>query len=200
MPSPTVNKNANYGGRQPNDTAYVKYFQPGSSSDLWTTTTYIYNSSKQQVLIPSSNNYNNVYIPGNLFVDGNIVTPSDITLKENIVEVSTELSDNIMNLKPVQYTFKNDFKKNKQIHYGFIAQDFEGFFPELVSIKPGKPGNIKAINYLEIIPLLVGKMQKMQNEIDELKDLLKGQIQGQEQGQGQGQEQEQIEKSVNSKE
>ena len=43
-------------------------------------------------------------------------------------------------------------------------------FPELVSIKPDKNlANIKAINYLEIIPLLVNKIQLMQKEIDELK-------------------------------
>ncbi len=49
--------------------------------------------------------------------------------------------------------------------------DFEKEFPELVSIKPDKNlANIKAINYLEIIPLLVNKIQIMQKEIDELKE------------------------------
>ena len=184
------NSTANYGGRQPNNTAYVKYFIPGSPSNLWTTSKYKYNGSKEHVITPSDNNYDNLYIPGNLFVDGSIVSPSDITLKENIVEISEDLSDNIMSLKPIQYTFKSDIKKDKQIHYGFIAQDFETFFPELVTIKPDKKENIKAINYLEILPLLVGKIQKMQNEIDELKNQLQGQ-------QGQGQ---QGQNSTNSKE
>lgn len=161
--------NANYGGRQPNDTAYVKYFVPGTPSNLWTTTTYKYNGSKEQVITPSGKNYDNLYIPGNLFVDGVIVSPSDINLKENIVEISSELTENIIKLKPVQYTFKADNNNKKQLHYGFIAQDFETLFPELVTTKPGKPGNIMAINYLEIIPLLVGKIQQMQNDIDELK-------------------------------
>ena len=67
-----------------------------------------------------------------------------------------------------QFTFNDDPLKNT--HYGFIAQDFENDFPELVSIKPDKNlANIKAINYLEIIPLLVNKIQIMQKEIDELK-------------------------------
>lgn len=180
--------NANYGGRQPNDTAYVKYFVPGTPSNLWTNAKYKYNGSKEQVITPSSNTINNLYIPGNLFVDGSIVSPSDITLKENIVEISQELSENIMHLKPIQYTFKSDIKNDKQVHYGFIAQDFEAFFPELVCTKPGKLENIKAINYLEIIPLLVGKMQKMQNEIDELKR------------QVHREGQEQLEISINSKE
>ena len=163
----TATVNANYSGKQPNNTAYVKYFSPGTSSDLWTVKVYSYNGTKQNVITPVSNFYNNVYIPGNLFVDGSIISPSDINLKDNIVEISHDLSDNIMKLKPTQFTFKSDNKK--QIHYGFIAQEFEEFFPDLVCSKPDKKDTIKGINYLEILPLLVGKIQKMQNEIDELK-------------------------------
>lgn len=169
MANVSTNVNANYGGKLANDTAYIKYFNPGDSSDLWQVKNYKYNSSKIQVLTPSSKNYNSVYIPGNLFVDGSIVSPSDINLKDNIVEISSELSDNIMSLKPMQFTFKADNKG--QVHYGFIAQEFETYFPELVSSKQENQSmhNVKAINYLEIIPLLVGKLQKMQTEIDELK-------------------------------
>jgi hypothetical protein len=163
----TATINANYSGKQPNNTAYVKYFSPGDKSDLWTVKIYSYNGGKVNVITPVSNFYNNVYIPGNLFVDGNIISPSDINLKDNIVEISHDLSDNIMKLKPTQFTFKTD--KNKQIHYGFIAQEFEEFFPDLVCSKPDKNDIVKGINYLEILPLLVGKIQKMQNEIDELK-------------------------------
>jgi hypothetical protein len=165
--SATTNINANYGARQPNDTAYVKFFVPGTPSNLWTTKTHKYNGTKENVIVPSSKNYNNLLIPGNLFVDGSIVSPSDINLKDNILEISHELSDNIMKLKPTQFTFKSDNKK--QIHYGFIAQEFEEFFPDLVCSKPDKTDTIKGINYLEIIPLLVGRIQQMQNEIDELK-------------------------------
>ena len=163
----TATINANYSGKQPNNTAYIKYFSPGTSSDLWTVKVYNYNGTKQNVITPVSNFYNNVYIPGNLFVDGSIISPSDINLKDNIVEISHDLSDNIMKLKPTQFTFKTD--KNKQIHYGFIAQEFEEFFPDLVCSKPDKKDIVKGINYLEILPLLVDKIQRMQNEIDELK-------------------------------
>ena len=77
-----------------------------------------------------------------------------------------------MNLKTSEFTFKSD--PSKQIHYGFIAQDFELEYPELVFKKPDKNmNNMKAINYLEIIPLLVNKIQLMQKELDELKDKIK---------------------------
>jgi hypothetical protein len=92
-----------------------------------------------------------------------------------------------MKLKPSQFTFKSD--KAKQVHYGFIAQEFEEHFPELVTIKPisnlnpnmspsknpitANSQNIKAINYLEILPLLVHKVQSMQQEIDDLKAIIR---------------------------
>ena len=92
-------------------------------------------------------------------------------MKDNIVEISSELTDNLINLKPVQYTYKSDKEEDKKVHYGFIAQELETVFPELVVTKPdiSNSDQIKAINYLEIIPLLVGKLQQMQTEIDNLK-------------------------------
>jgi len=77
-----------------------------------------------------------------------------------------------MKLRPTQFTFKSDMHKN--IHYGFIAQEFEEHFPELVVSKIDKHvANLKAINYLELVPLLVYQIQKMQKEIDELKNQIK---------------------------
>ena len=54
-----------------------------------------------------------------------------------------------------------------------ISNDFkemtEKEFPELISVKPdSKYNNLKAINYLEIIPILLLKMQDMQKQIDRL--------------------------------
>jgi hypothetical protein len=85
-----------------------------------------------------------------------------------------------MKLKPSQFTYKSD--NSKQVHYGFIAQELEEHLPELVTIKPSPIVNptlnplnkqdIKAINYLEILPLLVHKVQSMQQEIDMLKAII----------------------------
>ena len=76
-----------------------------------------------------------------------------------------------MKLRATKFTFKSDI--NKKIHYGFIAQEFEEYFPELVVSKIDKDvANLKAINYLELVPLLVYQMQNMQKEIDELKSKL----------------------------
>jgi hypothetical protein len=73
-----------------------------------------------------------------------------------------------MNLNPTSFEFKDD--PSNHIHYGFIAGELENEYPELVQTKPDqKYSNIKSVNYLEIIPLLVHKIQQMQKEIDELK-------------------------------
>ena len=180
--------NANYNGRSPNNTSNIKYFVSGENTNLWIVKKYLNTNVSpnvyENVITPSSLNYSNLYIPGDLFVDGSIINPSDILLKDNIVTISSELSDSIMKLKPTQFTYKSDTQN--QIHYGFIAQEFEEHLPELVTNKPNpnsnfnpsmsqslEANNIKAINYLEILPLLVHKIQSMQKEIDELRSIIK---------------------------
>lgn len=161
---------ANYNGRQPNNTAYVKTFVPGSQTPLWTTISYRDTTTNlfKNVITPASTNYPNLYIPGNIYLDGSIISPSDIYLKDNVENLSKDVSINLMKLRPVQFVFKTDILKSP--HYGFIAQEFEEQFPELVTAKVDNDrANLKAINYLEIIPLLVHQIQKMQKEIDNLK-------------------------------
>jgi len=160
---------SNFGGRQPNSTAYVKNFVDGSPIGLWQAVNYnLPDGTTVGAIIPTLNTNQNVVVPGNLYVEGSIINPSDIYLKTNIQDINDELTNKIMNLKPSEFILKNDVSKKK--HYGFIAQDFEKELPELVSIKPDKNvANLKSINYLEMIPLLVSKLQLMQIEIDELK-------------------------------
>ena len=160
---------ANYGGRQPNSTAYIKNFVLGTPSALWVKVEYpTSNGVTIEALTPSSITYDNVVIPGDLYVNGSIINPSDVYLKENINNIDISLSNKLLNLKPSEFTFKAD--KTQKKHYGFIAQDFEIEYPELIAAKPDNNiKNLKSINYLEIIPLLVSKIQEMQREIDTLK-------------------------------
>ena len=159
-----MNSNVNYSGRQPNNTAYIKEFYSGSTTSLWTTTLHL----NTKVIMPATKSIESLYIPGTLYVDGPIINPSDINLKDNVREISIEKADDLLKIGTKQFTLKSDLSKH--IHYGFIAQEFETVFPELVFSKPDKNmANLKAINYLEIVPLLVHKVQQMQKEIDELK-------------------------------
>ena len=49
-----------------------------------------------------------------------------------------------MQIQPKQYNFKNDDKK--LLRYGFIAQEIEKVFPNLVSI-PEEPEEPRTVNY-----------------------------------------------------
>ena len=68
---------------------------------------------------------------------------------------------------PITFKFKDDV--NAKEHYGFIAQEIEKLYPELV--KNSEMG-YKTVNYIELIPILVSKMQEMDKEIKELKEKL----------------------------
>jgi hypothetical protein len=87
---------------------------------------------------------------------------SDIRLKENIQNIPNNAIDNLVNLQSKQYTFIND--PLKKIHYGYIAQDFEQLYPSLIATNADE---IKAINYIELIPLLVEKINRLELEISE---------------------------------
>jgi len=164
---------ANYGGKVANYSSTVRSFIPGVPANLWKIVSY----ANLSVLTPKSLNYDSVYIPGNLYVDGSIINPSDIKLKQNIEVLNPILTNKLDELKPSKYSLKHDPKSI--IHYGFIAQDVENIFPELVAIKPidvsvtnnhEKNGEIKAINYLEFIPLLVHKVQILEKRLKKLED------------------------------
>lgn len=164
---------ANYNGRQPDNEQNIKKF-------VTTTNGIIYWFYKRvginsEVYITPADPTKTVLIPKDLFVVGSITNTSDVKLKENIEEIPDSKIDQILNLVPKKYNFIND--ENKKTHYGLIAQELEATFPELINnmkheVKKGDDTileDIKTINYIELIPLLLLKIQKMQCEIDELK-------------------------------
>ena len=166
---------SNYNGRQPNNTAYIKTFvYDDKQKNLWKTSSYLKtDGSTKSVITPSSTKFDSLYIPGDIFYDGSLIGASDIKLKKDISLIEVDTTDKLMNLTPSSFIFNND--SSNRIHYGFIAQDLENEYPELVQNKPNKMYNndLKSVNYLEIIPLLVHKIQLMQIEINELKEKVK---------------------------
>ena len=114
-----------------------------------------------------------VYINNNItFGHGSTMT-SDERLKTDITKVTKETVDLLMNLEVKEFLYKDETNKNR--HYGFIAQNVEKVLPNLVEEKHIKSNKevyepaYKTVNYLEIIPLLVQKIQDLQKQIDELK-------------------------------
>jgi hypothetical protein len=159
--------------RQANRTSYIKAFPSYISNSV----TWIYKSiidpsgNLQKFITPSTNN--SVYLPKDLIVHGSITSISDRSLKENINDVEKELGNKILQINPKSYNLINDEQKKQ--HFGVIAQELEEIFPELI-INTIIDDNmekkeIKTVNYLELIPIMILKMQNMQKEIDELKQI-----------------------------
>jgi len=165
----------NYGGKVSDITTNVKQFIVGTRNPaIWIFRNIFINLQQVfiKVLTPAINKTIGceqipVYIDSDLYVTGTIYgtlfNPSDQILKDNIEKISETKVQELKNLAPKEFTYKEN---PSQKHYGFIAQDFEQIYPELVS---NSVMGYKTINYLELIPLLVSKINSMQKEIDELK-------------------------------
>jgi hypothetical protein len=155
---------ANYGGKQPDNSTYIKQFNSTATGYA----SWIYKKIGNILFITTAS-ATNVLIQKDLVVNGSINNPSDIKLKENIEDIKEDIYDELLKVRAKKYNYKND--ENKTIRYGVIAQEIEHFFPHLVSELTEDDGSvIKSVNYIDMIPLLLCKIQKMQKEIDELKE------------------------------
>ena len=139
---------ANYSGRQPNSTSYIKNFTTQGAFNLWNNIQYTYGTKTEGALITSSvQYYPNVVVPGNLYVGGNIIHTS-LQIRENISPISQESIDTIMNLTPVQFSYKDtDTSSEKEkIYYGFS----------------------KELDYVSLIPIMLQKIKDLQEQIDKI--------------------------------
>ena len=119
---------------------------------------------KNGVIKPKNEYSTSNFVIGGIFEADEILMTSDKVFKSGIKDITKDEMEKLNKIAPKQYYLKTDKEK---VHYGFIAQDFEKIFPNLVMYKQN--GKTKVVNYLEMIPLLLMKIQRMQHEIDELK-------------------------------
>ena len=155
----------NYSGRQGDNVQNIKQFVTSSVGVV----DWIYKTLSGSIVkvITPYDQTKTVMIPKDLLVLGSINNPSDINLKNNIEQIKSD-ANILKNLNPVSFTFKDDDQNKK--HYGFIAQELENLYPELVS---NNELGFKTVNYIEMIPILLSQMKNMQQEIDKLKDEIK---------------------------
>ena len=96
---------------------------------------------------------------------------SDQRYKENIRDLDVGL-DAVMALKPRKFDWKEGKGKDKKDDRGFIAQEFEQVFPDLIDKwkDPAPEGEepYKSVRQ-DLIPVLVKAMQEQQAMINELK-------------------------------
>lgn len=132
------------------------------------------------------------FFNGPVFSTGDFHT-SDERLKQNIRDFSSALSI-INQLHPKLYQYKKEgdyalMRLPEGDHYGLIAQDVEKVLPNLVKEtafntrkakyytghKPSSSADtveIKALNYTELIPILIKAVQEQEATIQELKQLV----------------------------
>ena len=108
---------ANYNGRQPNNTSYIKTFVTGSlssSSSTWNETTYSGNGNSQTNVITPTDISRSLYIPKDIILDGKLIYTNqqskcncdvskeeidDIKIKVNFIENKLDtLTEKVNNL------------------------------------------------------------------------------------------------------
>ncbi len=131
--------------------------------------------------------YGDTKVTGTIYA-GNVVNTSDIRLKENIESVSNKeggvsFLDKIMSVDVLEYNLKDrtselfsdaEIKDEKVVnyiarekakrHFGVSGQELQQLFPNLV--EEGEDGYL-AVNYIELVPVLIRSIQELKQELDE---------------------------------
>ncbi len=131
------------------------------------------------------------YFSGNVYSTGAFQT-SDARLKKNIKPLENGM-DIINRLEPKSYEFKNEagyagLHLPKGNHFGLLAQDVEKIIPEMVKDanvnssllkttppvegEKGTEITFKAVNYNELIPVLIKALQEQDAKIKVLTELV----------------------------
>ncbi len=93
---------------------------------------------------------------------GNYNTTSDKRLKKDITPIDKDILNNILKLKPVSYRL-NDADENSQKAIGFIAQDIQKYFPELVY---KRENGYLSLHYSDFGVYAIKAIQEQQKIID----------------------------------
>lgn len=95
---------------------------------------------------------------------------SDLALKKNVVEISTEL-EQVLKLRPVTWNWRAG--SDTKLRYGFIAQEVEKVFPDLVEMKEWEDGTPrKFLSTNDMMPYLITALKEQQAQIAYLQDKL----------------------------
>ncbi len=90
---------------------------------------------------------------------------SDRRLKNTITDLKSDISTKYMNLKPVTYYWNAEVFAAHQLNYGFISQEVEEIFPELIATASDEI-QTKSMNYQSLTSMHVEMIQKHQNDLD----------------------------------
>lgn len=108
------------------------------------------------------------------------ITYSDARLKTGITNIKAGLSE-ILSLHPVAYQYIREVTPDDRLRFGLIAQEAESVLPNVVinedvDVDPETgtvvktPSEFKAINYMDLVPVLIHAIQEQQAYIKSLEN------------------------------
>jgi Tfp pilus assembly protein PilN len=103
-------------------------------------------------------------VPAGTFSTAGLYIPSDSRLKKDITGLPGSTLKKIMQIKPVAYRYQVELESAPR-SIGFLAQDVQQQFPELVA----QNGDYLSLNYAGFGVLAIKAIQEQQTEIDQLK-------------------------------
>lgn len=124
------------------------------------------------------------YFSGDVTYTGTLASASDVKLKRDIQDFRGAI-DVIKTLEPKTYYFKSEGDAAKmnlsdRKQYGFLAQDLERNFPDLVhtqkqpvSLESAEVLEYKGVDYMSLIPVLTQAIKEQQAMIEELQAKVK---------------------------
>jgi len=126
-----------------------------------------------------------VYANGNLSYTGTLNNASDRKLKTNIKPINNALEE-ISQLNPATYDIKQEYVQKMNMsskpQIGFIAQELQQVFPNLVSkniqsgrSKKNKEEEYLSVNYIGLIPVLTAGIKEQQNIIEQQQQTIEAQ-------------------------
>lgn len=120
----------------------------------------------------TSPNQYEIVVQGDGVISGSWSTGSDARIKENIMPINNSDAARLLSTNTYKYTLKKELQsvgdKGRE-HYGVLAQELKENIPNLVH---GSQDGMMAVNYTEMIPLLLEIVKDQQKKIDELYTLV----------------------------
>jgi hypothetical protein len=144
-----------------------KYNIISGNQNTWTSTDPILVIGNGTGTTATSNCFT-AYKNGNLTISGTLTQASDSRLKRDIVPMIGVLNK-INQIQPVYYFFKDVNKYPQSRQLGFIAQEIEIGFPELV--RKDENSNL-SVDYSGMSAVLLQAIKEQQKQIDELSQQL----------------------------
>jgi ribosomal protein S6E (S10) len=130
--------------------------------------TYNYFARPVTIGDPANHTSYMLYVKGNAYTTGSWGS-SDVRFKKNISSIDNSLH-RVMKVHGVSFEFRNDKFRDYQFaegrQFGFIAQELEREFPEVVKTESD---GYKSVNYNGMIPVLLEAIKEQQKMIKNLK-------------------------------